>query len=180
MFQANLTMDDGLISAWSGNLTPKWHFVNQWMKHGIISTHLHLQSATMTSPLMMDFTTRFAYPIRTEEAQKAVEEGIAMLKECAPFVVVFNPEFSGININIDTTDCSEELCFKVLERSPLEASGIEQITVAESNSEVRKYLLAKGDKVSVTVLNNDNSECLPVEETPTAFLGFSFGGYKIF
>ena len=126
------------------------------------------------------FTTRFTYPIRTEEARKAVEEGIAMLRECAPFVVVFNPEFSGININIDTTDCSEELCFKVLERNPLEASGIEQITVAESNSELRKYLLAKGDKVSVTVLNNDNLECLPVEELPRLFLGFPLVGTKSF
>ena len=126
------------------------------------------------------FTTRFAYPIRTEESQKAVEEGILMLKECAPFVVVFNPEFSGININIDTTDCSEELCFKVLERSPLGASGIEQITVAESNSEVRKYLLAQGDKASVTVLNSDNLECLPVEATPRLFLGFPLVGTKSF
>ncbi len=126
------------------------------------------------------FTTRFAYPIDTEEARKAVVEGIAMLRECAPFVVVFNPEFSGININIDTTDCSEELCFKVLERSPLETSGIEQITVAESNSEIKKYLLAEGDKASVTVLNSDNSECLPVEAIPRLFLGFPLVGTKSF
>ena len=126
------------------------------------------------------FTTRFAYPIRTEEAQTAVKEGISMLKECAPFVVVFNPEFSGININIDTTDYSDELCFKVLERSPLDASGIEQITVAESNSEVRKYLLAKGDEVSVTVLNSDDSECLSVEAIPRLFLGFPLVGTKSF
>ena len=126
------------------------------------------------------FTTRFAYPIRTEGAQKAVEEGIAMLRECAPFVVVFNSEFSGININIDATDCSEELCFKVLERDPLEASGIEQITVAESNSEVKKYLLAEGDKASVTVLNSGSSECLPVEAIPRLFLGFPLVGTKSF
>ena len=126
------------------------------------------------------FTTRFAYPIHTEEARKAVEEGIAMLRECAPFVVVFNPEFSGININIDTADCNEELCFEVLERSPLGTSGIEQVTVAESNSEVKKYLLAEGDKASVTVLNRDNSECLSVEAIPRLFLGFPLVGTKSF
>ena len=126
------------------------------------------------------FTTRFIYPIRTKEAQKAVEKGIVMLKECAPFVVVFNPEFDGININIDTEDCSEKLCFKVLERSHLDESGIERITVAESNSEVRKYLLAQGDKASVTVLNSDNSECLSVETIPRIFLGFPLVGTKSF
>ncbi len=126
------------------------------------------------------FTTRFAYPIHTEEARKAVEEGIAMLRECAPFVVVFNPEFSGININIDNTDCSEELCFKVLKRSPLETSGIEQITVAESNSEVKKYLLAEGDNASVAVLNSDDSECLPIEAIPRLFLGFPLVGTRSF
>ena len=127
-----------------------------------------------------NFTTRFSYPIYTENAQKAVEEGIAMLKQCAPFVVVFNPEFSGININIDTMDCSEKLCFKVLERRTLDASGVEQITVTEDNSGVRKYLLAQGDKASVTVLNTDNSECLPVETTPRLFLGFPLVGTESF
>ena len=103
-----------------------------------------------------------------------------MLKECTPFVVVFNPEFAGININIDTEGCSEKLCFKVIERSPLDESGIEQITVAESNSEVRRYLLAQSDKASVTVLNSDNSECLSVETIPRLFLGFPLVGTKSF
>lgn len=127
-----------------------------------------------------NFTTRFAYPIHTEDAQKAVEEGIAMLKQCAPFVVVFNPEFSGININIDTTDCSEKLCFKVLERRALDAPGIEQITVTEDNSGIRKYLVAQGDKASVTVLTNDSSDCLSIGTTPRLFLGFPLVGTKSF
>ena len=53
------------------------------------------------------FTTRFVYPIIGTEAEEAVEKGIETLEECAPYVVAFNPKFSGININSHT----QTLCF---------------------------------------------------------------------
>ena len=51
-------------------------------------------------PMSDPFTTRFVYPIVDDDAAEAVEKGIETLKQCAPFVVVFNQEFSGIDIKI--------------------------------------------------------------------------------
>ena len=44
------------------------------------------------------FTTRFRYPIG-EDSVSTVEYGLATLRKCAPYVVIFNKEFSSININ---------------------------------------------------------------------------------
>ncbi|RKU29213.1 hypothetical protein C6495_14430, partial [Candidatus Poribacteria bacterium] len=59
-------------------------------------------------PIPDCFTTRFVYPIE-DDAVDAVEKGIAMLKQCAPFVVVFNQEFSRIDIE----NRGETMCFEV-------------------------------------------------------------------
>ena len=112
----------------------------------------------------------------------AVEEGITTLKQCAPFVVVFNQEFSRIDIE----NRGETMCFEVVERPPLNSDGIQQITVAERTNEgctERKYLLAQRDETSVAIpleSSSDGSGCLPIGNTPRLFLGFPLVGTEDF
>ncbi len=51
-----------------------------------------------------NFTTRFRYPVK-EDSTDAVESGLEKLRRCAPFVIVFNPEFSMIEAQ--SADASE-------------------------------------------------------------------------
>ena len=138
-------------------------------------------SSSLRVPIPADFTTRFVYPIGSN-AVDAVEKGTAMLKQCAPFVVVFNQEFSRIDIK----NRGETTCFEVVERLPLDSDGIRQITVAERTSEgcmERKYLLAQRDETSVAIpleSSSDGSVCLPIGNTPRLFLGFPLVGTEDF
>ena len=138
-------------------------------------------SSSLRVPIPADFTTRFVYPIGND-AVDAVEKGIAMLKQCAPFVVVFNWEFSRIDIE----NRGETICFEVVERPPQDSEEIQQITVAEitdGNRRERKYLLAQGEKTSVTIpleSDGDSSVCSPIEDTPRLFLGFPLVGTESF
>lgn len=133
-------------------------------------------------PMPEGFTTRFVYPIKEDDAANAVKSGIAMLKQCAPYVVVFNQEFSSINIE----DHHETICFEASEPSQLDDSRIQQIAVTEKrngNNREMKYLLAHGKKASVTVplTSNDSSlVCLPIGNTPRLFLGFPLVGTEDF
>ena len=127
------------------------------------------------------FTTRFAYPI-SKEVSEVVAEGIANLKQCAPFVVVFNSEFSAINIRSATGTTS----FKVMNRNPLEKAGMQLVTVSETENGIqqeRKYLLATGEKSTVAFplesVGSDNV-CLSVDNTPRLFLGFPLVGTEKF
>lgn len=135
-----------------------------------------------TSPMPEGFTTRFVYPIKGDNAANAVKSGIATLKQCAPYVVVFNQEFSSINIE----DHHETICFEAIEPLQLDVSGIQQIAVTErtnANNTEMKYLLAQGEKASVTVplTSRDNSLiCLPIENIPRLFLGFPLVGTEDF
>ena len=130
------------------------------------------------------FTTRFAYPVRGEDSEEAVEAGIAMLKQCAPYVVVFNEEFASINIKTPNERC----CFEVPERPLLDTSRIpQQITVTENkneNSSETEYFLATGrEKTSVAVplkSGINSAECLPIEKIPKLFLGFPLVGTEGF
>ena len=129
------------------------------------------------------FTTQFVYPIREEEAEQAVEAGIETLKQCAPYVVISNPQFSRINIDF----LGEKMCFKA-KRPESDPSSVQQITVTEDtngNSKDRQYLLAKGNdkKTSVTVPleSKDGSlVCQSVEKIPRLFLGFPLVGTEAF
>ena len=127
------------------------------------------------------FTTQFTYSIG-EDSADAVDCGIATLKQCAPFVVVFNQEFSSINIK----KSGNNMVFKVTERTPLKKDGLQQVTVLESENGNRreiKYLLAQGDKASVAVPlepTSNDSVCLPVGNTPRLFLGFPLVGTENF
>lgn len=140
-------------------------------------------SSSLRVPIPADFTTRFVYPIGNDAvAVDAVEKGIAMLKQCAPFVVVLNQEFSRIDIE----NRGETICFEVVERPPLDSEGIQQITVAEStdgNRRERQYLLAQGEETSVAIpleSDGDSSVCSPIEDTPRLFLGFPLVGTESF
>lgn len=130
------------------------------------------------------YTTRFVYSIRDAGAAEAVDTGLKTLKQCAPYVVVFNKEFSSINIKIP----NETHCFEVPERPSLDTSGIpQQITVIENkneNSNQRNYLLTSGaHETSVAVplkSNGDGMECLLIDEIPRLFLGFPLVGTEGF
>ena len=127
------------------------------------------------------FTTRFRYPVG-EEAARAVEEGIETLKRCAPFVVVFNRQFR----RIDVKSPQETTSFEVIERAPLEKVGLQTVTVGVSEHgsvKERRYLLAEGKRVSVTVPvepADDGSVCLPLGDIPRLFLGFPLIGTETF
>ena len=137
-------------------------------------------SAQMSIPDF--FTTRFRYPIVGHDAADTVTKGIETLKQCAPFVVVFNPEFSRIDIKIPC----ETMCFEVVERRCLDVPGIQQITVVESTNEnctEMKYILAQGEIALVTVpLKSDSDDwvCQPIGKTPRLFLGFPLVGTESF
>ena len=129
------------------------------------------------------FTTQFVYPICEAGAEETVWAGIEALKQCAPYLVVFNEEFFSIDIR--TPEGTR--CFKVVDDQVLDASEIQQITVIESRNENKtemKYLLAKSEtETSVAVpmqSNGDSSICLPVENIPRLFLAFPLVGTDCF
>ena len=102
-----------------------------------------------------------------------------MLKRCAPFVLVFNNEFS--HIDVKTSD--ETMSFKVAKRTPLSQVGWE-IRVSENedgNWKDKVYLLAEGKKTSVAIpLEDEVQACLPVDDIPRLFLGFPLVGTEEF
>lgn len=126
-----------------------------------------------------DFTTLFGLPINEKNAKSSVKTGIEMLKQCAPYVLIFNETFHSITIE----DHEGTRCFKVANPSELELNVPQQITVTECNDEnerERKYLFAKNEeKTSVIVpleSNDDEFVCLGVEQTPRIFKGFPLVG----
>ena len=133
-----------------------------------------------TEAVADSFTTRFRYPV-AEESVGAVVEGIETLKQCAPFVVVFNRQFR--RINIESTE--ETTTFEVVERVPLQ-EGLQTVTVGVSEHgslRERKYLLAEGAFASVTIPmapTDNGTTCLPLEGIPRLFLGFPLVGTERF
>ena len=100
------------------------------------------------------FTTQFIFSICGSEAEEAVNEGIDALEQCASYVVVFNRDFFSINIKKpDRTKCFR------LNGEKLVASGIQQVTVVENDTEI-EYLLAenKQQNTSVAVRMRSNGE----------------------
>ena len=133
-------------------------------------------------PILESFTTSFRYPIRESSAAEAVKIGIETLKQCAPYVVVFNQEFSSINIE----DHGERVCFKVERRSEIPNSRMQRVTVAEitnNNRIAMEYLLVQGEKASVAapLISQDNNFTVPpIENIPRLFLGFPLVGTEDF
>ena len=139
------------------------------------------KSSLSEMPVADNSTTQFRYLLEGD-AFEAVEKGIATLKQCAPFVVVFNREFSSIDIKSP----DESISFTVIDRVQLGQVGLQQVTVVENengNRKERKYLLVQGEKVSVTApmeSTDGDMECLPIGGTPRLFLGFPLIGTENF
>ena len=133
-----------------------------------------------TVPAADSFTTSYRYPV-TEESVGAVEEGIETLKQCAPFVVVFNRQFQRISVQAP----EETTTFKVVERVPLEDElQSVKVGVSEDGSlREQRYLLAVGALASVAIpmAQADNgATCLPLAGIPKLFLGFPLVGTETF
>ena len=132
-------------------------------------------SHSLNKPLKLgDFTTRFGFPTRGEDAKRAVRTGIETLKQSAPYMLVFNETFRSINIK----DHEGTLCFEVVD-SPNPDVPIQQITVMEhknGNASERGYLLAQNKKKTSVIVplgsNKERNVCLQVEKTPRVFKGF--------
>lgn len=140
-------------------------------------------SSEPPKPLSDDFATRFQYPINNGSVD-AVEEGLATLKKCAPFVVVFNKQFLCIDIKSPDGNMS----FKVTDRQELSQRecGLQKITVSVSeddNQQDKVYLLAESERTSVAIPlePTDNGHiCLSVDDIPRLFLGFPLVGTENF
>lgn len=105
--------------------------------------------SSLREPMPESFTTRFKYPITEIWAKNAVKEGNTTLKQCAPFVVVFNKAFYSIDIK----EPPETRSFVVQRRLSIR-SRLSEINVIQNINETQeemKYLLAQGKKSSVAV-----------------------------
>ena len=137
--------------------------------------------SSLQVPLPQDFTTCFKYPITENRAKCAVEQGIRILTQYAPFVVVFNKVFRRIDIQKPGKSQSFEV-----QRRPSDVSKPREINVIHrinENKTEMKYLLAEGQKASVAVqlqLVDAHPECLPVGETPRLFVDFPLIGTEFF
>ena len=135
-------------------------------------------SSVRTQLLPSNFTTQFQYPI-LDGVNDVVNEGLTMLKRCAPFVIVFNKEFSYIDVKTSNGIRS----FKVAKRTQLSPVGWE-IRVSENengNWKDKVYLLAEGEETSVAIpLEDDGQACLLVNNIPRLFLGFPLVGTEEF
>ncbi|WP_419838621.1 sacsin N-terminal ATP-binding-like domain-containing protein [Candidatus Poriferisodalis sp.] len=123
------------------------------------------------------FSTRFRYSI-DDDGRGVAQQGIAMLKRCAPFVVVFNRQFHRIDIALAEATMS----FEVVDRRPLPRQGLQLVTVrVHENDGLQEYqyLVADGTNVEVAIpmrQAEDGLTCLPLGNTPRLFLGFPLIG----
>ncbi len=161
-FKFRLKREASSVEALRDSMNGSW----EDFKHSLLSPR--------TEPLPNDFTTHFRYPIRDGKVD-AVKCGITILKRCAPFVIVFNPNFSSIDIKLP----NETVSFKATKRASLAQVGLQEITVSENgkeNSKDKVYLLAKGKKTSVAIplelSMDDGRVCLPVEILSNVVDGF--------
>lgn len=139
---------------------------------------------SLSKELPSDDRTIFQYPIEDGAPVEAVEEGLATLRTCAPFVVAFNKEF----LRIDIQSIDGNMSFEVNERSPLSPSGLRQVKVSEKQDEKKHhkvYLLAEAEneKTSVAIPLEpvgNSQRCLPINDIPRLFLGFPLVGTEDF
>ena len=150
------------------------------LKESMSTAWKYFKNGLSEKPSDDTLPTRFRYPI-ADDAVDVVKHGLAMLRQCAAFAVVFNKEFSCIDIKT----CDYTVSFEVIERIPLEAQ-LQQIIVSENyngHKEDRRYLLATGQKsfVAVPLKSTDSSQiCLPINDIPRLFLGFPLIGTERF
>ena len=138
--------------------------------------------SSLREPMPRGFTTRFKYPITEMWAKDAVKEGNTILKQYAPFVVVFNKAFYSIDIK----EPHEISSFKVVQRCLSIRSGLWEISVIQrinENQTGMKYLLGQGEKSSVAVRMRSTEvcpECLSIENIPRLFVAFPLMGTESF
>lgn len=124
-------------------------------------------STSPTESLPENFTTQFRYPIKGDTA-KVVEQGLANLKQCAPFVMAFNEEIS----RIDIISHDETTRFEVIDRISLSQVGLQEISVAvtvNGSRMDRVYILSTRNETSVAIsveLTNGHRACLPIDDMP--------------
>ena len=129
-----------------------------------------------------EFTTQFRYPLIEDTAVVTVKDGLKTLGQCAPFVILFNQEFSSIDVKA----FGETISYKSGEKSELPQENLWKILVTENengNENKRTYLLSESEKVSVAVpieSTDNNQRCLPVGKVPRIFLGFPLVGTENF
>ena len=128
-----------------------------------------------------DFTTRFRYPV-ADDSSDAVMDGIAQLKQCAPFVIAFNPEFSKIEIKSQ----GEYTRFEEAKRKPPENDFPSIVAVLKNDNRTEtciEYLVNACVDTSVVIpLQRMSSgyECIPATGIPKLFLGFPLVGTEDF
>ena len=133
----------------------------------------------LADPLPGDFSTRFRYPITTEDSASVVAKGIQTLRSCAPLVLAFNPKLHCLRI--DDLACTTE--FTVTHRRLLPDTAATDVTVVESRDGTkteRRYLLIEGEDVAIALRVEEASRdacwrCVP-QEGPRLYLGFPLVG----
>lgn len=135
-------------------------------------------SEKQKSTIKDGFTTRFQYPIDSDEAADAVRRGLEELMRCAPLVMAFNQEFSQIKIQSsgETTSFTKSGAIEL-------QGGLREITVSKNRNNDSKYLLARGEKASVAVpfgVVNNIHEFRLINCIPKLFLGFPLIGTEKF
>ena len=128
------------------------------------------------------FTTRFRYSVEGEAAARVVSQGISSLGVLAPFILVFNQEFSRISVD----SLGENVRFEITERQPLRDYDIQAITVRRTSADNwvdSKYFLVKQGDTSIAVQADTvgNSICCRrVANVPRLFLGLPLIGTENF
>ena len=136
-------------------------------------------AAPLADPLPGDFSTRFRYPITTEDAASVVTEGIQTLKRCAPLVLAFNSQFHRICID-DLANTTE---FSVTDRRrPFLDAAVTEVTVVRLHDGTKvesRYLLIESEGVTIALQieasHDDRKRCVP-QEGPRLYLGFPLVG----
>lgn len=133
------------------------------------------------------FATVFRYPIEHDDVanhvaiSEAVNDGIKMLRLCAPLVIAFNDGLKRINIKL-----SEEITSFEAGDSEMLQDGMQQTTVLESKNGERKkhvYILAFNERVSIAILTkplNNGMACCNMSDLPKLFLDFPLVGTENF
>ncbi len=127
-------------------------------------------------------TTRFRYSVEGEAADKVVSQGISSLGMLAPYILVFNQEFSRISVD----SLGGKVSFEITKREPLQDYEAQAITVRRRNADNwtdSKYFLVKDGDTSIAVQADtvgDSTCCLRVANVPRLFLGLPLIGTENF
>ncbi len=121
--------------------------------------------------------TEFLYPLSNEDSEEAVRSGIETLRHCAPFIVIFNRQFSLIEVQSG----QETATFEVLASSK-KSENVELWTVREDDYN-RKYCVAQDDVAQVAIpleVSENIVKCSVIRNIPKLFLAFPLIGTEDF